>query len=362
MSCGSRGCGRRAPGPAPGVADGETADPVELAQLRRRPAAAGARCGSRPAGSDGGRRSAAPGRAPARSCGRPRSACSGRSSAGSGRRRASSGPWRCTACPPGTPASVAMPAAAGKNWREDLHLDAGRACRPPRPGSGPGRARCGSSGRSGPALKTLMKMPLVPPSSAAPGEGVVDPVGDEEAADPEPLQPASPRSTSARVQPARLRAAEEVRGLGADHDRELAPLDHPPRLRRARRRAGTSRAAGRRSGRRRSPGARCSCRISSSIVSRLVAGVGAHRLDPADRLVLDRLRPPRAARPPSRPARASGNRSAGGCWCRDGPAGEARPAVGVVGAERQAGRGAGCRSRRRCRRGRGRPRRARAPR
>ena len=134
-----------------------------------------------------------------------------------------------------------------------------------------------------------MKTPFVPPSSADAGEAVVDPVGDEQGADPEAAHPRQPVVDVGAIASGWLRAAEEVRGFDADHDGELALLDHLPRLPRVADQP--------------EPAAARAPALGVDVVLQvlqlldleldrvgLVAGVRAHGLDPADGRVLDGLR------------------------------------------------------------------------
>ena len=160
-----------------------------------------------------------------------------------------------------------------------------------------------------------MNVPLTPPSSAAPAKPLSTQWAMKRLRDAEPLQPVEAAIDVGPGAVGRLRAAERVRGLDADHDRELALLDDPPGRGRALDDPEPAFAGA------------AALRVDVALQGaqpadlerdrvHLVAGVRSLRLDPADRLVLDRLRDDDPLARPSTPARASGSRSAGGCWCR----------------------------------------------
>ena len=169
------------------------------------------------------------------------------------------------------------------------------------------------------------------------GERVVDPVRDEHAADAPalgPLEAAIDVLAGALRLVLDLAAAEEIRRLDPDHHRELAALDHVPRL--ARVLDDPQPAAPR-------PAA---LRVDVALEPpqpldlrrdhlRLVTGVRLSRLDLAYRLVLDRLgndqplpRLPHPLQPPVIDLLVR-------VRVVHRPAGEGRPAVCVMGAERQ---------------------------
>ena len=141
---------------------------------------------------------------------------------------------RCTAAPPDRP----EPPPASRAWRpgrssRGSSARSGSASPPPRPGRAPGTGPCGSSDRSGMRSSTLMKVPLPPPSRAAPPKALSVQCIGKTVRTPSRARVANPAvdvSLGALRHPEPLAAAEQVGGLDADQHRELAALDHPARL------------------------------------------------------------------------------------------------------------------------------------
>ena len=184
------------------------------------------------------------------------------------------------------------------------------------------------------SLNTLMKTPLVPPSSAVPAKPLLTQWAMKRLLTPSRFSRSIPRSTSLLVHRRSLAAAEHARGLDADHDRQIPLLDRATRLARTADDPEPALAA--------AAALRVDVALERSQTpdlqrdrTHLVARVRSDGLDSAERLVLDRLRDdqPLTRQPhPLQPPVVDLLMCVG---VVDRPAVEGRPAVEVVGAERQ---------------------------